>query len=584
MSPLPIRTKRWFKRRWSPLTRRVLAINLLPLLLLVAALFYLDYYQDGLIDTELQALTTQGRVFAGALGEGAVVENSEGEQSLRERQAKALLRRLVSPTTLRVMLFRPDGQMMIDTELLDEAAMGRIIRMPLPKIKPPRPLKNQAKMPASNPAADPSAKSSAKSSSEPSSDPAATPDSESAPTEASLLSDIQEWMHRLFRGGQDFDSYIEHSQPKLQDFNEAAQSMQGEFGRAVRVRDDGELVLSVAVPVQRYHQVVGTLVLIAGGEQIDRALHDIRKDLLRLLGGSLAISVLLSFYLAGTLTQPIRRLALTAERVRHGQRQTMMGGLLKRGDEIGDLARVFEAMTSALWQRITAMERFAADVSHELKNPLNSIRSAFETLQKIQDPTKRRRLADIIMEDVKRLDRLISDIADSSRLDAELQRRAFEPVEILPLLEQLSERHSASYPNGPFLVLKIEAEEPCIIEGIEGRLLQVLHNLLGNAVSFSPPEGTITITLIDLPDSNRIQLAISDEGPGIPPANLEDIFNRFYTERPASEKFGRHSGLGLSISRQIVEAFGGRIYAENRHATDDASVIGGRFVIELEKI
>jgi two-component system sensor histidine kinase ChvG len=343
-------------------------------------------------------------------------------------------------------------------------------------------------------------------------------------------------------------------------------------------------VLSVAVPVQRYHQVVGTLVLIAGGEQIDRALHDIRKDLLRLLGGSLAISVLLSFYLAGTLTQPIRRLALTAERVRHGQRQTMMGGLLKRGDEIGDLARVFEAMTSALWQRITAMERFAADVSHELKNPLNSIRSAFETLQKIQDPAKRRRLADIIMEDVKRLDRLISDIADSSRLDAELQRRAFEPVEILPLLEQLSERHSASYPNGPFLVLKIEAEEPCIIEGIEGRLLQVLHNLLGNAMSFSPPEGTITITLIDLPDSNRLQLAISDEGPGIPPANLEDIFNRFYTERPASEKFGRHSGLGLSISRQIVEAFGGRIYAENRHATDDAAVIGGRFVIELEKI
>ncbi|MFN9253697.1 MAG: stimulus-sensing domain-containing protein [Holosporaceae bacterium] len=580
MHPLPIRTKRWFKRRWSPLTRRVLAINLLPLLLLLAALFYLDYYQDGLIDTELQALTTQGRVFAGALGEGAVVENSEGEQSLRERQAKALLRRLVSPTTLRVMLFRPDGQMMIDTELLDEAAMGRIIRMPLPKIKPPRPLKNQAKMPASNPAADPSSKSS----SEPSADLATPPDSESAHAEASLLSDIQERLHRLFRGGQDFDSYIEHSQPRLEDFAEAAQSMQGEFGRAVRVRDNGELVLSVAVPVQRYHQVVGTLVLIAGGEQIDRALHDIRKDLLLLLGGSLAISVLLSFYLAGTLTQPIRRLALTAERVRHGQRQTMMGGLLKRGDEIGDLARVFEAMTSALWQRITAMERFAADVSHELKNPLNSIRSAFETLQKIQDPAKRRRLTDIIMEDVKRLDRLISDIADSSRLDAELQRRAFEPVEILPLLEQLSERHSASYPNGPFLVLKIEAEEPCIIEGIEGRLLQVLHNLLGNAMSFSPPEGTITITLIDLPDSNRLQLAISDEGPGIPPANLEDIFNRFYTERPASEKFGRHSGLGLSISRQIVEAFGGRIYAENRHATDDAAVIGSRFVIELEKI
>jgi two-component system sensor histidine kinase ChvG len=265
-----------------------------------------------------------------------------------------------------------------------------------------------------------------------------------------------------------------------------------------------------------------------------------------------------------------------------------MGNLSKRRDEIGDLARVFQAMTAALWQRIAAMEHFAADVSHELKNPLNSIRSAFETLQKIQDPAKRQRLSDIIMEDVQRLDRLISDIADSSRLDAELQRRGFEPVDLALLLHQLAELHAASYPDGPWLNLHIQTSEPCLVEGLESRLLQVLRNLLGNAVSFSPPNGTIDLQL-SLQEGaggsgQQWRLEISDQGPGIPPTKLQDIFNRFYTERPSGEKFGQHSGLGLSISRQIVEAFGGKIHAENRQTTPEGPITGSRFVVELAKL
>ncbi len=546
----PFFKRRWIQRRWSPLTRRVLVVNLLPLVLLVAALFYLDYYRDGLIATELQALTTQGKIFAGALGEGAVTENSEGEQALRPRQARALLRRLVGPTTLKVWLFTPNGTLMIDTERLDEAEAGRITKKPLPDL--PKKAGNSEKP---------------------------HPD---------WLMQIRHRLSRLLSQNRSFPPYSENVHPTFEDFPESKNALEAIEGHAIRIRDDGQLVLTVAVPVQRYRQVVGVLVVNGSGEQIAKALQDIRQDLLRLLGGSLAISVLLSFYLAGTLASPIRRLAITAERVRHGLRHPVMGNLSKRRDEIGDLARVFQAMTAALWQRIAAMEHFAADVSHELKNPLNSIRSAFETLQKIQDPAKRQRLSDIIMEDVQRLDRLISDIADSSRLDAELQRRGFEPVDLALLLHQLAELHAASYPDGPWLNLHIQTSEPCLVEGLESRLLQVLRNLLGNAVSFSPPNGTIDLQL-SLQEGaggsgQQWRLEISDQGPGIPPTKLQDIFNRFYTERPSGEKFGQHSGLGLSISRQIVEAFGGKIHAENRQTTPNGPITGSRFVVELAKL
>jgi two-component system sensor histidine kinase ChvG len=241
-------------------------------------------------------------------------------------------------------------------------------------------------------------------------------------------------------------------------------------------------------------------------------------------------------------------------------------------------------MTSALWQRMDAIERFAADVAHEIKNPLTSLKSAVETAARVEDPVKQRKLLALVREDVERLDRLISDISDASRLDAELSRGEVERVAIDRMLEALVEVHGATTSETePQLVLTLgEAAGGRAVElavmGIEGRLVQVFRNLIANAISFSPPGGTIRIAAQRRGD--RIEVTIDDDGPGIPDGKLEAIFERFYSERPAAEKFGTHSGLGLSISKQIVEAHRGTIAAANRRAVDD-TIIGARFTVQL---
>jgi two-component system sensor histidine kinase ChvG len=234
-----------------------------------------------------------------------------------------------------------------------------------------------------------------------------------------------------------------------------------------------------------------------------------------------------------------------------------------------------------------AIERFAADVSHEIKNPLSSIRSAIETLLRIDDLNQQRRLLSIIGEDVRRLDRLITDISDASRIDAELSRAIAEPVPLAPILAVLAEIHQATRePDGP--IMEVRASSPALVVlAIEDRLVQVLRNLIGNAVSFSPPNGQIILEAADVGD--HVEIAVSDQGPGIPEGKLDGIFERFYSERPPGEHFGQHSGLGLSISRQIVEALKGRITAENRHEPNEAAsavkgpVQGARFIVRLPK-
>ena len=225
-----------------------------------------------------------------------------------------------------------------------------------------------------------------------------------------------------------------------------------------------------------------------------------------------------------------------------------------------------------------ATERFAADVAHEIKNPLSSIRSAIETLRRIEDPAQQRRLLAIIADDVNRLDRLISDISDASRVDAELSRTATEGVDVTPILQTLAEIDDATRHEGdPVITLDLPGG-PLVVSAVEGRLVQVLRNLIGNARSFSPPNGRIQLRAREA--APFIEIAVDDEGPGIPPAKLEHIFDRFYSERPANEQFGKHSGLGLSISRQIVEALKGRIGAENR-ADEHGRVVGARFTVRL---
>ncbi len=225
-----------------------------------------------------------------------------------------------------------------------------------------------------------------------------------------------------------------------------------------------------------------------------------------------------------------------------------------------------------------AIERFAADVAHEIKNPLSSIRSAIETLRRIQDPARQKQLLAIITDDVTRLDRLITDVADASRVDAELSRIATEQVDIAPILHTLKDLQDATRgDDDPWIELDV-VPSGLVVLGVEDRLVQVFRNVIANAESFSPPRGRIAIAARRT--AGGVEITVDDDGPGIPDGKLDQIFDRFYSERPSEERFGQHSGLGLSISRQIVEALRGRIIADNRRAPD-GHVLGARFTVVL---
>jgi len=334
--------------------------------------------------------------------------------------------------------------------------------------------------------------------------------------------------------------------------------------------------------VERDRHTVGIILLTREAREVDASLFTVRISILALFGLALALTVLLSWYLSLTIARPMLRLARAAADMREGKGRvgSVPPGLLDRRDEVGALAAALSETASALWERMDAIERFAADVAHEIKNPLSSIRSAIETLLRIEDPEKQRRLLAIIAEDVRRLDRLISDISDASRIDAELSRAATERVDVTPILATLAEIHEATRGEGDPHIELTAPDAPLVVQGVEGRLVQVLRNLLVNSQSFSPANGCIGLKARET--GSVVEISVEDEGPGIPEAKLEHIFDRFYSERPHGERFGQHSGLGLSISRQIVEALKGRISAENRR-DERGRVLGARFVVRLPK-
>jgi two-component system sensor histidine kinase ChvG len=338
------------------------------------------------------------------------------------------------------------------------------------------------------------------------------------------------------------------------------------------------MTVSVAVPVQRYKRVLAALTLSKDTRRIDEAVFQVRLDILKVFGIALLITVLLSVYLAGTIARPLARLAEAADHVRRGlARQYSLPDMGRRHDEIGALGGALKDMTEALWQRMDAIEGFAADVAHEIKNPLTSLRSAVETWVRIDDPAQQRKLVSIIQNDIERLDRLITDISNASRVDAEMSRAEMTPVDVGAILAALAEIHQASG-EAKHLEIDLDITAGLTIDGIEDRIVQVIRNLISNAVSFSPPNGRIRIAASR--DDGTVLVTVSDDGPGIPPGSEATVFERFYRERPEAEKFGTHSGLGLSISQQIVTAHDGDIWAENRTAPDGA-ILGARFVVRF---
>lgn len=538
-------------RRFSPLLRRILLVNAVPPALLAAALLYLDQYQNGLLAAEVEALRTQARIYAGAIAEAAV--RVDGDRAiLVPEAARPLLRRLVEPSpNTQARLFDNTGLMVADSRVR-EGPGGAVVTEPLP---PPEP-------------------------------------------RGALTTTVGEVYDRLvgvlpsgLRGTGGEGSVSVDVSPNAADFDwqpdlgpdrreELRLALEGGVRPYIRRTGGGRLLVSVAEPARRGGQSVGIVLLTRDAREVDARLFEIRASVLMLFATALVLTVMLSFYLARTIATPMLDLARATQRMREGEgrEQTVPDPLLARDDEIGVLARDLQNSARALWARIDANERFAADVAHELRNPLTSVRSALETLRRVENPEHRNRLLDIIAEDAVRMDRLIGDISDSSRVDAELSRTVSAPVDIAPILSALAELHQATRKEDGAIVVLEAPRGPIVVRGVEGRIVQVFRNLLGNAISFSPARGHVRVRARFA--GAMVEVVIEDEGPGIPEQKLESIFERFYSERPHGERFGQHSGLGLSISKQIVEGLRGTIAAENRRGAD-GTVAGARFTVRL---
>lgn len=550
------------KATTSSLTRRIVILNLAALAALVAGILYLNQFRAGLIDTRVQSLLVQGQIIAAAISAQATVETdaitidpdkllelqagqsgapyrlSEGATDfpINPERVGPLLRRLISPTRTRARIYDVDGAMVLDSRGL--YMRGLIQSFDLP------PLGDEKSM-------------------------------------------VEHWWDAVklwYRRGE-LPVYQEIGSANGREYAEVASALNGQSASLVRVGEDGGLIVSVAVPVQRYRAILGSLLLSTESGDIDAIVQAERMAIMRVFLVAAVITVLLSIMLAGTIAGPVRRLAAAAERVRRGvrHRRAEIPDLGNRKDEIGHLARVLADMTSALYRRMEAVESFAADVAHELKNPLTSLRSAVETLPIAKTEEQRARLLRVIQHDVKRLDRLITDISDASRLDAELAREANEPVDLGRLLETVvAVVRETRVPDKRQIQLTLQparrGKNSFFVLGHDSRLGQVVNNLIDNALSFSPPEGSVRIHARR--EAASIVVTVDDDGPGIRAENVESIFERFYTDRPEGDEFGQNSGLGLAITRQIVEAHRGTIKAENRRSAD-GRIEGARFTVIL---
>jgi two-component system sensor histidine kinase ChvG len=374
-------------------------------------------------------------------------------------------------------------------------------------------------------------------------------------------------------GAKSLDDYVEPKVDRLEAWPEAVKARQlGKPNTEVRNAPDLSPVISSAVPFDG-----GVLLATDNDRTFTKAVRHERALIVGAMALLITISVLLSMFLARTIARPLRRLAVAAHRVRLGRaREVNVPRLPKRNDEIGLLARAVSDMSQSLRQRIDNIDAFAADVSHELKNPLASLRSAVDGLDRVEDPEIRQRLMTIAREDVRRLDRLINDIGEAARTDAELHRAAFERVDLGPLIEQIVLSWESRREKGDArLAFARPRKDTAVVMGKPDRLARAINAIIDNAVSFSPPGGLVEIAAAHVGDEIRIR--VDDEGPGVPPEAREAIFNRFHSVRPEGENFGRHSGLGLAIAQAIVKGHDGEIDVHDR---DDAPS-GARFTIRL---
>ncbi len=500
---------RW-SGRWT-LTHRILALNVLTLVLVVLSTLYLDVFRHRLSKERTQQTRLETATAVAAMNH------------VPSANWPALLATASKVTNDRFRLYGPDGSLLIDSWRLTG---------PTYELRDPR----------------------------------------SERWTTSIGRTLDRAFNVIVRS-KGYEDYVEPSVDRLQAWPEAMRA-RDQRRPTTKIRDAPDLtpVISSAVPFNGY-------VLLATDN--DRTFtHTVRRErgfIIAAMAFVVAISVLLSMFLARTIVRPLRRLAIAAHRVRLGRsREVNVPRLPKRTDEIGLLARAVSDMSQSLRQRIDNIEAFAADVTHELKNPLASLRSAVDGLDRVEDPDLRGKLMTIARDDVRRLDRLINDIGEAARTDAELSRATFEPVDLGSLIEQLVSSWETRREKGDArIAFARPRRETAVVMGKPDRLARAINAIIDNAVSFSPPGGLVEIAAAHVGDEIRIR--VDDEGPGVPPEAREAIFNRFHSVRPEGENFGRHSGLGLAIAQAIVKGHDGEIDVHDR---DDAPS-GARFTIRL---
>ena len=498
----------------------IVGLNVLGLAILIGGTLILNELRRGLIQARMEGLVTQGQLIAAEIG--GVAAEGDPQPALEPQKAAGMLQLLFIPKEQRARLFDVHGRPLYDSYLDSDRVEWR----PLPPARRPGGIQFRWRL-LDKDATDPRA--------------------------------------------------IARAQASLS--NEVAQALHGAPVATLRRAQNGRQVVSVSIPIQRVQAVLGVLTLEA--EDVDKIVAAQRKAMLPFILVAVGVTLLSSLLLTWLVARPVIRLARAADSVRLSQaRAISLPDIARRNDELGDLTRALEAMTRTLSERMDAIEAFAADVAHEIRNPLTSIRSAVETLDLVKEGPSRDRLLAILKQDVGRLDRLITDISNASRLDAELSRDEPRVLDLGRLLSEIAmlyrdsrrvEAPSVDY-VGP------SSGEPAFVLGREAPLSQVFRNLIDNACSFSPPGAAVRVGLRR--EGRQAIVSVEDDGPGIPPDNLETIFERFYTARPKGQAFGGHSGLGLSIARQIIKAHNGRIWAENR--TDaQGQTIGARLLVSL---
>ena len=522
------------RRLISPLVVRLFVINFSTLLVLLG-LLWLGQYRQALLDSKIESLSSQGEIVAGAIGESAVLGESLG---IDPKMAEQIIGRLAVHVDTRIRLFIPEeesvGILLADSQNYGPATHQVEVR----ELPPPKSIRG-------------------------------------------LVGIISAYIDRslgFFQNQKPLKSYGEYKDAIS--YGEVSNAFKmGESFSELRQMSDGRVVASVSIPVQPFKQIVGVLLISDFVQDIEEPVAAVKSYILLVIVIALGVNFLLFFLTALTIVSPINRLAKAAYGAEYQTgKRNVIPDLSGRKDEIGDLSTALRGMLNALYERIDSIEAFAADVAHEIKNPLASIQNAVETFSKTDDSEQQARLLEIVRDDIQRLDRIISDISNASRLDAELARADRISVDLLDVAITLAEIQNSTSENVPGLEVTKFGSGPFKVLCIEDRIGQVLRNLLANAESFSPDDSKITIELRRF--SNLVEITVEDDGPGIEEDKLEKVFERFHSQRPGDEPFGNHSGLGLSISRQIIEAHGGSIHAENRIGPHN-TVLGARFVVAL---